>query len=893
MTRRYLVPEVIQTSRLDCGPAALKALLEGFGIHISYGRLREACQTDLDGTSIDTIEDVAKELGLAAEQIMVPADHLVLDRTILPAVAVVRLPHDSTHFVLIWRKVGPFFQIMDPATGRHWRRARTFLEQVYAHRVTVSGEEWKSWAASAGPASILTQKLSAIGHPEPGRLVRDAAQSGDWRLLAWLDAAARLAAAMVHRAAARRGAEATRLVDALMTRAREGGEDAPSVIPSTYWNARPMTDGADAEARVSGAVLLRVTAADRRAPASTQRRPDVAVAAAEQAPRPVRRLLTHLRGESKTAALAAAVATGAVGAALLLEGLLLRAAVEFQRLFSPPGQRLRAMLVLALFGATVLWLEGRAGAAMFRYGRLLEIRFRMALAKKLARIGDQYFRSRLVSDMAERIHAVHHLHAHPALAGRFVRSVTALALTSAGIVLIEPQSARLVVAAAAVTLGLAIGLNPLVVRHQTKVRTHAGALAMFYLDALLGLTAIRAHTAEAAIRREQEPLLVEWSRATGAFIRALFRFELVQLAVGFSFATWLLMIHLPRNAEPASTLLLMYWALNYPLLGAEIAAIVNLHAEEKVVTLRLLEPLTSPDTPEAPARPAADPAPSAGMRIDLRGVTVRAAGHTVLDTIDLEIRPGTHVAIVGRSGAGKSTLAGLLLGWQRPSAGDILVDGCLATEETLPKRRRQIAWIDPSVQLWNESLEYNIGYGTGAPDGARLGEAARRAELLPVIERLAGMQGGLGEAGGLLSGGEGQRVRLARALMHTDARLVILDEAFRGLDRPARRRLLDRACTVWRRATLLCITHDIGDTMSFDRVIVIDGGRIAEDGSPSALAADGASRYSRMLEEEDTVRRMWTSNVIWRGLRIEAGTVAAPPASETHERHSFADLASR
>jgi ABC-type bacteriocin/lantibiotic exporter with double-glycine peptidase domain len=895
MTRRYLVPEVIQTSTLDCGPATLKALLGGFGIHISYGRLREACQTDLDGTSIDTIEDVARELGLAAEQVMVPADHLVLDRTILPAVVVVRLPHDMTHFVLIWRKVGPFFQIMDPATGRHWRRARPFLREVYAHRVTVSGEAWKSWAASDGPAKILIRKLSALGHPEPERLVRKSAQSTDWRRLAWLDAAARLAAAMVDRAAARGGAEAARLVDALMTRAGDDGAAAQSVIPLEYWNARPIADGEGADARVSGAVLLRVTAADRRAPVAPYagRSHDVAVAAAEEAPKPLRRLLSYFHGEPKIPALAAAVAVAAVGAALLVEGLLLRAAVEFQTLFTPPGQRLRALLAVALFGATVLLLEGRLSAAMYRYGRVLEIRFRMALGRKLARVGDQYVRSRLVSDMAERIHAVHHLHAHPALAGRFVRSVIALALTSAGIVLIEPLSARVVLTAALVTLGLAIGVNPLVLRHQTKVRTHAGALAKFYLDALLGLTAIRAHTAEAAIRREQEPLLVEWSRATLAFIRTLFAFEAVQLIVGFAFATWLLKIHLARGPEPAATLLLMYWALNYPLLGAEIAAILNLHAEEKVVTLRLLEPLTSPDTPQAPAGPAADVTSGGGMSIGLRGITVRAAGHTVLDSIDVDIRRGTHVAIVGRSGAGKSTLAGLLLGWQRPAAGEIFIDGCLETEQTLPARRRQIAWIDPSVHLWNESLEYNIGYGTVLPDGARLGEAARRAELTTVVERLSGLQGGIGEAGGLLSGGEGQRVRVARALMNMDARLVILDEAFRGLDRPARRRLLDRSRAVWRRATMLCITHDISDTMSFDRVLVIENGRIVEDGSPAVLAADGGSRYSRMLVDEDAVRQMWMSQVVWRTLRIEDGSVVTQTPSEWHERHPFAHLAGR
>ena len=77
---------------MDCGPAALKCLLEGFGIPVSYGRLREACQTELDGTSIDTLEVVAGQLGLSAEQVMLPADHLLLpEAQSLPAIAVVRL----------------------------------------------------------------------------------------------------------------------------------------------------------------------------------------------------------------------------------------------------------------------------------------------------------------------------------------------------------------------------------------------------------------------------------------------------------------------------------------------------------------------------------------------------------------------------------------------------------------------------------------------------------------------------------------------------------------------------------------------------------------------------------------------------------------------------------
>src|SRR6266852_5015218 len=113
--RRLLVPEVVQTSAMDCGPAALKCLLEGFRIPVSYGRLREACQTDVDGTSIDTLEEVANQLGLDAEQVIIPHDHLLLpEARTLPSLCVVKLPNGLGHFVVLWRRHGHIVQVMDP-----------------------------------------------------------------------------------------------------------------------------------------------------------------------------------------------------------------------------------------------------------------------------------------------------------------------------------------------------------------------------------------------------------------------------------------------------------------------------------------------------------------------------------------------------------------------------------------------------------------------------------------------------------------------------------------------------------------------------------------------------------------------------------------------------------
>jgi Peptidase C39 family len=116
--RRFIVPEVVQTSAMDCGPASLKCMLEGFGIPVSYGRLREACQTDVDGTSIDTMEEIAVELGLDANQVMIPADYLFMPQAqALPALAVVRTGNNLLHFVILWRRIGNLVQVMDPDTG--------------------------------------------------------------------------------------------------------------------------------------------------------------------------------------------------------------------------------------------------------------------------------------------------------------------------------------------------------------------------------------------------------------------------------------------------------------------------------------------------------------------------------------------------------------------------------------------------------------------------------------------------------------------------------------------------------------------------------------------------------------------------------------------------------
>jgi ATP-binding cassette subfamily B protein len=261
-----------------------------------------------------------------------------------------------------------------------------------------------------------------------------------------------------------------------------------------------------------------------------------------------------------------------------------------------------------------------------------------------------------------------------------------------------------------------------------------------------------------------------------------------------------------------------------------------------------------------------------GVSIVMQGVTVHAGGHTILRDINLTIRAGEHIAIVGSSGAGKSSLVGLLLGWHRPASGHILVDDTPLVGEYLHALRRVTAWVDPTVQLWNRPLLDNLRYGAYGSAGATMGDMLEQADLLGVLERLPnGLRTTLGEGGGLVSGGEGQRVRLGRALWRPDVRLAILDEPFRGLDRSQRRRLLANARQHWKSVTLVCITHDVGETQDFARLVVIEEGRIVEDAAPNILAAQPDSRYHALLEAEAAVQgEIWTS-AEWRRLWLEEG----------------------
>lgn len=890
--RRRLVAEVIQSSAMDCGPATLKCLLDSHGLAVSYGRLREACQTDVDGTSIDTIEEVAVALGLDAEQVMVPPDHLFEPAAAaLPAVAVVLSPGGLTHFVVIWSCFAGLVQVMDPAVGRRFVAREELQRELFVHRMPVPAADLREWIGSDEFTAPLRVRARALGVGRAGLDVWLAAAAADPGFLGFarVDAAVRLAASLARAGALARGAECERFVARLIADS-EGlaGEALFAVLPEQFFTAAPGPD--DDTALLRGAVLVRVRGVRPDAPAlhledlsQSTLSPDLVAALTEPQISPLRQLFALVRADGL--ALPAVIAAGlfAAAAVVVAEALVLRAMLDVGERIGVGEQRLGAAAAILAFFVAVLALELPLAAGVRRVGRRLGARLRIAFLTQIPRLGDRYLASRPISDMAERCHRGHVLRHLPDVTARIVRGGFELLFTALALIWLDPGGAPWIVLTAAAVLVLPLALQPVMTERDLKARSHGGALGRFYLDALLGLTAIRTHAAERSLLREHESLLVEWSRAQ----RELFRVQVVAVglsaALGMILAAVLWGAYVTRHPEPAGALLLLYWALSLPAIGDHVAAAAFEVPALRAAALRLLEPLhTAADAPEPVA--GTEPWPGAGgVTLSFGQVSAVAGGHPILQALDLEVAAGEHVAVVGASGAGKSSLLGLLLGWHRPAAGELRVDGRPLDEAALASLRRVIAWVDPAVQLWNQTLLHNLHYGSAARHH-RLPAALELADLSPVLERLPdGLQSLLGEGGGLVSGGEGQRVRLGRALLRDEPRLVLLDEPFRGLDRGAREAMLARARAHWRGATLLCVTHDIDAALAFDRVLVIDGGRLVEEGAPSDLSSRTDSKFAALLRAETELRAEGWSDPRWRRLRMRAGRLEAETGAPAEE----------
>ncbi|WP_299916156.1 ABC transporter ATP-binding protein [uncultured Roseobacter sp.] len=215
-----------------------------------------------------------------------------------------------------------------------------------------------------------------------------------------------------------------------------------------------------------------------------------------------------------------------------------------------------------------------------------------------------------------------------------------------------------------------------------------------------------------------------------------------------------------------------------------------------------------------------------------------------LDRIDLTIRRGEKIGLVGRSGAGKSTLVKLLLRFYDPETGQILIDGQDITHVTQDSLRLAIGMVQQDSSLLHRSVRDNIRYGrVGATEEAVIAAAkqAQAHEFILDLEAPEGRRGydaQVGERGVKLSGGQRQRVTLARVILK-DAPILLLDEATSALDSEVEAAIQDTLYGMMEGKTVIAIAHRLSTIAQMDRILVLDQGRIVEDGSHDALLARG------------------------------------------------------
>ena len=484
-----------------------------------------------------------------------------------------------------------------------------------------------------------------------------------------------------------------------------------------------------------------------------------------------------------------------------------------------------------------------------RYTRVsAEILFdmRLALFRHLQRLSPRFYARMPLGQIASRINSD---------ISEIQRVAAELALSWVGSVLFLVGTVVILVVLDPLLFAVSIGVLPLslfaLVRYRRRledsiavVRDRSAGIGTFLIESLQGMRLVVSHNAE---EREAS----RFRERNDGFIDALMRMRRLTylsggvpgllLSVG---SGAVLLIGGWRVIGGVITIgtLVAFIAYQMRLLGP-VQSLMGLYASiatARVSLRRVHEILDTP--PEIVDSDDATPLPSARGDVVLDDVTFTfERGAPVLERASLTITAGERVAIVGASGAGKSTIADLLVRQLDPTAGRMLLDGHDVRSLRLCDVRRHVVVVEQDPFIFNTSVAENIRYARPDASAADVASAARAAGLADLLERLPqGIDTSVGERGRALSAGERQRLAIARAFL-ADPAVLVLDEATGSVDPAMEAQVMSGYEAVMRGRTTIVISHRLEPARRADRVVVLQNGRIVEDGPADLLIARGGA----------------------------------------------------
>ena len=397
---------------------------------------------------------------------------------------------------------------------------------------------------------------------------------------------------------------------------------------------------------------------------------------------------------------------------------------------------------------------------------------------------------------------------------------------------------------------ISVGITPSLRRRVEEKFRRGAANQAFLVETITGVETLKSMSVEPQMRRR-------WEEQLAGYVRATFRVVVLGMAGSQSvqlvsklvsaITLWLgarLVIAGELSVGQLVAFNMLAGQVSGPIL--RLAQLWQDFQQVRISVERLGDVLNTPMEPGCAAGRPALPAIEGWLRFERVSFRYRPDGPEVLREVSLEVRPGEVIGIVGRSGSGKSTLTRLLQRLYVPTHGKVLVDGVDLAMVDPAWLRRQVGVVLQENVLFQRSVRDNIALAAPAMAMERVVAAARLAGAHEFILELAeGYDTVLEERGANLSGGQRQRIAIARALA-TDPRVLVFDEATSALDYESERVIRENMSRIVRGRTVLVVAHRLSTVRHADRIVVLDRGRVVEEGSHQELLARPSGLYARL-----------------------------------------------